>query len=726
MKKNSKFIAFICAMAMILSMFGSFTIVNAEAEPGMGLESSLSEDGKTITVVAKYINPDEADPGIRSFNVTINVPDTATAVTAEPIHKAGLAGEQNFKEEEKLFVINGALSKGATSEDDVIAVITIELSEPLASDFEIALQTGSMMELGTNGAKLRLAQNTLPAASTTVDKWVDPNATEAPTDPPTPKPAYPRPTAAVTEEPTESDAPAPTREPVVVEKGITLDAAVSEDAKTITVTARYVNPDEADPGIRSFNVTINVPDTATAVTAEPIHKAGLAGEQNFKEEEKLFVINGALSKGATSEDDVIAVITIELSEPLASDFEIALQTGSMMELGTNGDKLRLAQNTLPAAFTVASAPKAEPTPTDKPTPKPASTDVKLSDLIKVPAGTELTDDAYITVDIKKADGTPAKYGEDYVAVDKDGNELTEAEFINMISGHTDADIKDVINNITIKAYETTKIVSAALNDNGVVVDEGEKDVEKTETPTDAPTSAPTNKPTSEPTDKPTSKPTDKPTGGSGSNRGGVSGQIASGNVVGTGSASDGVYTQTKFQDLGNVPWAVAAINRLASLGVINGRSETIFDPEATVTRAEFAKMVCNAFGITANTGNKQTFTDVTLSDWYYAPVEAAAAAGVINGVSDTEFAPNDLITREQMAAMMYRAITYKNVPIQTGAIRDFTDAWNISEYAVGPVNTLSAAGIINGMDDGSFAPKASATRAQAACIIYQYFASIGA
>ncbi|MCH5213216.1 MAG: hypothetical protein J1G06_09380, partial [Oscillospiraceae bacterium] len=83
MKKNNKFIAFFCAMAMILSMFGSFMIVSAEAEPGMTLESSLSEDGKTITVVAKYVNPDEADPGIRSFNVAINVPDTATAVEGE-------------------------------------------------------------------------------------------------------------------------------------------------------------------------------------------------------------------------------------------------------------------------------------------------------------------------------------------------------------------------------------------------------------------------------------------------------------------------------------------------------------------------------------------------------------------------------------------------------------------------------------------------------------------
>ncbi|MCH5212935.1 MAG: S-layer homology domain-containing protein, partial [Oscillospiraceae bacterium] len=180
-----------------------------------------------------------------------------------------------------------------------------------------------------------------------------------------------------------------------------------------------------------------------------------------------------------------------------------------------------------------------------------------------------------------------------------------------------------------------------------------------------------------------------------------------------------------FQDLGSVSWAVPAINRLATMGIINGRSETVFDPNATVTRAEFAKMVCIAFGISTNTGNMQTFADVTLSDWFYPYVEAAAAAGVINGISDTEFAPNDLITREQMAAMMYRAITYKNVTIQTGAIRDFSDAWNISEYAVNAVNTLSAAGVINGMEDGTFAPKATATRAQAACIIYQYFQSIG-
>ena len=721
MKKNNKFIAFFCAMAMILSMFGSFMIVSAEAEPGMTLESSLSEDGKTITVVAKYVNPDEADPGIRSFNVAINVPDTATAVEGES--PLAMTVEGNYDDAAKLYKIAGAGTKGLTSENEVIATITITLSEPLANDFEIALQSGSMMGPGSKGTALKLDKETLPKASSTVAKWIDPDATEMPTETPTPKPSQDRPTPMPTEDTPATDAPAPTREPVVVEKGITLEAKVSDDAKTITVIAKYVNADEEDPGVRSFNVAINVPDTATAVEGES--PLAMTVEGNYDDAAKLYKIAGAGTKGLTSDDNVIATITITLSEPLAADFEIALQSGSMMGPGSKGTALKLDKETLPAAFTVASAPSPEPTEAPTPTDKPKSTDVKLSDLItNVPS--DLSDDAYILVDVTTKDDKAGVYGVDYVAVDKDGNELTEAEFNNMIWGYTDTSIADVIKNITIKAYETVKSVSATLNDNGVVVDEGEKDVTKSETPTEAPTEAPTDRPTDRPTETPTNRPTQTPTiGGGGGSRGGSAGQIAGGNAVNGGGVTPGLVTGVNFQDLGSVSWAVPAINRLATMGIINGRSETVFDPNATVTRAEFAKMVCIAFGISTNTGNMQTFADVTLSDWFYPYVEAAAAAGVINGISDTEFAPNDLITREQMAAMMYRAITYKNVTIQTGAIRDFSDAWNISEYAVNAVNTLSAAGVINGMEDGTFAPKATATRAQAACIIYQYFQSIG-
>lgn len=197
-----------------------------------------------------------------------------------------------------------------------------------------------------------------------------------------------------------------------------------------------------------------------------------------------------------------------------------------------------------------------------------------------------------------------------------------------------------------------------------------------------------------------------------------------GPIAGSGSQVGG--GTTGFQDLGSVPWAQTAINSLTSAGIINGRSSTIFDPNASVTRAEFAKMVCLTFGITEQTTGTQRFTDVGPSDWFYGYVQAAAATGIVNGVSDTAFDPNATIKRQEMAAMLYRAIsaTGNLAKLPAGSAITFVDADQIDDYAQTPVSTLSAAGVINGTTDNQFEPLATATRAQAACIIYQYLTAV--
>ncbi len=203
------------------------------------------------------------------------------------------------------------------------------------------------------------------------------------------------------------------------------------------------------------------------------------------------------------------------------------------------------------------------------------------------------------------------------------------------------------------------------------------------------------------------------------NSGNANGPIAGGQ----GQVSGGM---TGFQDLGSVPWAQTAINSLTSAGIINGRSSTIFDPNASVTRAEFAKMVCLTFGISEQTTGTQRFTDVGPSDWFYGYVQAAAATGIVNGVSDTAFDPNATIKRQEMAAMLYRAISAVGglSGLPAGTAITFVDADQIADYAQTPVSTLSAAGVINGTTDNQFEPLATATRAQAACIIYQYLTAV--
>lgn len=162
--------------------------------------------------------------------------------------------------------------------------------------------------------------------------------------------------------------------------------------------------------------------------------------------------------------------------------------------------------------------------------------------------------------------------------------------------------------------------------------------------------------------------------------------------------------------------------------MINGRSSTVFDPNATVTRAEFTKMICSAFGIASTPNASQTFTDVSPSDWYYGWVQAAVSYGIVNGVSDTAFDPNATIKRQDMATIMYRAIQSFNMTssLPSGTAKTFADYDQIDDYAKASVTALSSASVINGTSDTTFEPYATATRAQAACIIYQYYQAIGA
>ena len=139
-------------------------------------------------------------------------------------------------------------------------------------------------------------------------------------------------------------------------------------------------------------------------------------------------------------------------------------------------------------------------------------------------------------------------------------------------------------------------------------------------------------------------------------------------------------------------------------------------------------MVCLTFGFAEMPNASQKFVDVTPSDWFYGYVMAAASNGIVNGISDTAFDPNATITRQDMAAILYRAASATGMltAMSTGEAINFADYDQISDYAVAPVTTLSAAGVINGTTDNKFEPLATATRAQAACIIYQYYQAIGA
>ena len=175
---------------------------------------------------------------------------------------------------------------------------------------------------------------------------------------------------------------------------------------------------------------------------------------------------------------------------------------------------------------------------------------------------------------------------------------------------------------------------------------------------------------------------------------------------------DPTPAKDKFADVADDFWAAKDIYTLKDAGIIGGKSATEFDPEGDVTRAEFAKMVVGLFGY-KTTSDAVNFEDCKAEDWFTPYVAAGVEAGVIKGVSDTEFAPNATITREDACTILGRAL---NKVAQSNELK-FTDADKVAEYAAPYVALLSELGYVNGYEDGSFAPTNNITRAEAAKII---------
>lgn len=208
-------------------------------------------------------------------------------------------------------------------------------------------------------------------------------------------------------------------------------------------------------------------------------------------------------------------------------------------------------------------------------------------------------------------------------------------------------------------------------------------------------------------------------GGGGSSGGGSSSGYAYGGAAGTSVGNTGAISgaSVNFTDLDSVPWAYEAITALANKGVLAGVGNGMFAPDDSVTRAQFSKMVCECFGINAE-GNAE-FNDVSKDSWYYGYVTKLANAGIINGVGNGNFEPDGLITRQDMSVMLVRIINKMNYAIpKTEQTETFSDDADIADYAKSSVYELVAYGILTGTD-GKAMPQDNATRAQAAALIYR-------
>lgn len=178
----------------------------------------------------------------------------------------------------------------------------------------------------------------------------------------------------------------------------------------------------------------------------------------------------------------------------------------------------------------------------------------------------------------------------------------------------------------------------------------------------------------------------------------------------------------RFTDLTNYGWAREAILLLADRKVLNGKGGTIFSPGDLVTREEFLKMLVVATGLEGE-ATDTNFTDVPEGAWYESYVKIAIKHGIVKGKSATVFGVGDYITRQEMAVMIYRAADAADITLtdKVNVVYKqdmFTDTATFASYATTAIDTLARAGIISGMGDGSFSPNATATRAQAAQMIY--------
>lgn len=171
-------------------------------------------------------------------------------------------------------------------------------------------------------------------------------------------------------------------------------------------------------------------------------------------------------------------------------------------------------------------------------------------------------------------------------------------------------------------------------------------------------------------------------------------------------------TATGFVDAGN-HWAKNEINIMREKGIINGVTETEFRPDGVVKRGEVAKLIAKVFDLTSSAPS--VFADVTENDWFTEYVDAVAEHGFMRGDGD-QFRPENAMTREEICMILATVAEKYNVSAEENAIV-FSDENEISDWAKEAVELAVGTGFMNGMGDGEFAPKQQVTRAQITVIL---------
>ena len=214
-----------------------------------------------------------------------------------------------------------------------------------------------------------------------------------------------------------------------------------------------------------------------------------------------------------------------------------------------------------------------------------------------------------------------------------------------------------------------------------------------------------------------------------------------GDAVAVTEQADGTYTFTMpngqvtvtvtfaeaplpFHDVTEGDWFYDAVRCAYETGLMDGVGDNLFAPNSETTRAQLVTILYRLAG-EPEPGGDSGFADVAAGTWYTDAVAWAAQNGIVNGVSDTEFAPGDDITREQLAAILYRYAAYQGYDVsQRADLSGFGDASSIRPYAQEALSWASAQGLVLGFEDGSLRPQGTASRAQIAAVLMRFLAAV--
>ncbi len=172
-----------------------------------------------------------------------------------------------------------------------------------------------------------------------------------------------------------------------------------------------------------------------------------------------------------------------------------------------------------------------------------------------------------------------------------------------------------------------------------------------------------------------------------------------------------------FKDIDHVSWAFEGIAALNARGVVSGTEPGVFDPDGTLTKEQYIKLVAGGFEL-MDSSAETSFSDVAKGEWYYSYVASAEKAGLLEGIYSGALGVGTPISREDMVTIALRALNKKGVNLRyTKEAHEFADSGSIAPYAKEAVTALYRAGIVNGVTETTFEPEGTATRAAAAKVL---------